>query len=223
MRLIFIAPPGAGKGTQSALITENYHLPQLSTGNLLRAEIKAGTPLGKSVADYINVGEFVPDEIMLQFLEDQITKDIYAKEGFILDGFPRTLYQAISLDRLFLKYNFKLDAVLILYVQKSELIKRLAARRTCLNCGASFHLEYKPPRVFNICDVCGSTLTQRKDDSEESIKTRIRNYNNLTMPIIEHYDSMNLIHRIDGVGTLDQVYARIDKVLKYLDKSGLSQ
>lgn len=223
MRLIFIAPPGAGKGTQSSLITENYHLPQLSTGNLLRAEIKAGTPLGKSVAEFINVGEFVPDEIMIQFLEDQIVKEKYAVNGFILDGFPRTLYQAISLDRLFLKHDFKLDAVLILYVPKSELIKRLAARRTCLDCGASYHLEYKPPRVANICDVCGNTLTQRKDDSEESIKTRIRNYNNLTMPIIEHYSAMNLIHRIDGIGTLDQVYSRIDKVLKYLDKNGLSQ
>lgn len=223
MRLIFIAPPGAGKGTQSALITEHYNLPQLSTGNILRAEIKAGTPLGKSVAQYINVGEFVPDEIMIGFIEDQITKEKYANEGFMLDGFPRTLYQAITLDRLFLKYNYTLDGVLILYVPKTELIMRLAARRTCLNCGASYHLEYKPPIKFNICDVCGSTLSQRKDDSEESIKTRIRNYNNLTMPIIEHYDSMNLIHRIDGMGTLDQVFGRIDKVFKYIARGGLSQ
>lgn len=216
MRIIFIAPPGAGKGTQSALITRDFGTPSVSTGNLLRAAIKAQTDFGKIAEQYINDGNYVPDEVVIKLIETEISTKECAEQGFILDGFPRTLYQAMTLDKSLVKHGVTLDAVLILYVPKTELIERLAARRICLDCGSSFHMLFNPPKIENVCDNCSSDLVHRADDHPEAIKQRIINYNKLTIPIIDHYEDKGLIQRINGMGEIDDVYKRIRGIVSGL-------
>jgi adenylate kinase len=213
MRLLFIAPPGAGKGTQSALITEKYGIPAVSSGNLLRAAIDKQTELGKIAEKYIHDGNYVPDEVIINLIEEELQNPVCSERGFILDGFPRTLYQALTLDKTLIARNMQLDAVLILYVPKTELINRLAQRRTCYNCGSTFHMTFNPPTVEGICDNCGSELHHRKDDRPGSIKNRIRLYNQETMPIIEYYSKMGIVHRVEGLGDINDVFAKIEKKL----------
>lgn len=209
MRLLFLAPPGAGKGTQSALITEEYGIPAVSSGNLLRAAIDKQTELGKIAEKYIHDGNYVPDEVIIDLIRHELEKPVCSEKGFILDGFPRTLYQALTLDKLLISKDMQLDVVLILYVPKTDLIQRLAQRRTCYNCGSTFHMTFNPPKIEGICDNCGSELHHRKDDRPGSIKTRIQLYNKETMPIIEYYSKMGIVRRIDGLGTIDDVFSQI--------------
>lgn len=218
MRLIFIAPPGAGKGTQSALITEKYGTPAISTGNLLRAAIKNETELGKEAKQYIEDGNYVPDEVVIELIKEAIMAPECQKNGFILDGYPRTEFQALTLGKILVPLGIKLDAVIILYVPKTVLIDRLSQRRTCLNCGATYHLEYNPPEKEGVCGVCGDDLVHRKDDRPGSIKTRISNYNTLTKPIIKYYKEQEIVYRVNGMGEIDQVNERIDAVLSGLIK-----
>ena len=202
MRIIFIAPPGAGKGTQSALITEKYGTPAISTGNLLRAAIKNETELGKEAKQYIEDGNYVPDEVVIELIKEAIIQPECKENGFILDGYPRTEFQALTLGKILEQLGIALDAVIILYVPKTVLIDRLSQRRTCLNCGATYNLEYNPPEKKGICGVCGDNLVHRADDRPGSIKKRIVNYNSLTKPIIKHYREMDIVYRVNGLGDI---------------------
>lgn len=212
MQLIFLGPPGAGKGTQAEKICKDYSIVQLSTGDILRANRKMGTELGKKAQQYMDAGELVPDSIIIDMIKQELAKP-ELKNGYILDGFPRTVPQAEALDKLLADMNQKLDTVLVLLVPNEELIKRLTARRTCRVCGKTYHLIYNPPKQDNICDLDGGELYQRDDDKEEPIRNRLVVYDNQTKPLIEYYSNKNIAEIIDGVGSIDEIYNRIKQVL----------
>lgn len=213
MRLIFLGPPGAGKGTQSERICRDYNVIQLSTGDILRANIKKGTELGKLAGMSINKGELAPDDVMI----DMIKAELHAKDvlnGYILDGFPRTVPQAIALDDLLHEMDKKLDVVLIIEASTDILIKRLSSRRTCRNCGKSYHLIYNPPKHEDVCDVCSGELYQRDDDTEEPIKTRLKIYEKQTFPLIQYYINKGIAEKIDGMGEIEDIYHQVKTVLE---------
>ncbi len=212
MRLIFLGPPGAGKGTQAERITQKYGIIQLSTGDILRANIKGGTQLGALAKKYIDGGNLVPDEVIINMIRDELGKPEMAN-GYILDGFPRTIPQAEALDKLLEEMGQKLDSTLVLEVPNEELVSRLTARRTCTNCGKSYHLIFKPPQKENICDACGSALIQRDDDHEGPIRNRLEVYEKQTMPLIGYYTDKGIAVKVDGVGALDDVFNRFCEVL----------
>ncbi len=212
MKLVFLGPPGAGKGTQSERICKDYGVVQLSTGDILRANRKMGTELGKKAQEYMDAGNLVPDDIIINMIKEELKKPELAN-GYILDGFPRTVPQAEALDKLLESMNDKLDMTLVLDVPNEELIKRLSARRTCRGCGKTYHLIYNPPKVENVCDVCGGELYQRDDDKEEAILNRLQVYEKQTKPLIEYYDKQGITKKINGLGTIDEIYERIKAVL----------
>jgi len=214
MRLIFIAPPGAGKGTQAAFVSEKYGIPSISSGNIVRAAIEEGTEIGKIAEKYIHEGNFIPDDIVIKMIEKEVTKPECVEKGFILDGFPRTLFQALCLDNKLKELKLCLDRILILYVPKTDLIKRLASRRSCYHCGATFHMKFRPPKVEGICDKCGSELHRREDDTPSSIKTRIRLYTHETIPIIDYYSRTGKVRRINGKGEVSEIFDSITEVLE---------
>lgn len=215
MKMIFLGPPGAGKGTQCENIIKDYGVVQLSTGDILRANRKQGTELGKEAEKYMCEGKLVPDEIIINMIREELAKPGLEK-GYILDGFPRTVPQAEALDKLLADMGQKLDTVLVLEVPNDELISRLTARRTCKDCGKSYHLKFNPPAKEGICDVCGGELFQRGDDQEGPIRKRLEVYESQTFPLIDYYENKGLARRIEGVGALDEVYSRIDRTLKEL-------
>ena len=212
MKLVFLGPPGAGKGTQSEFICRDYGIVQLSTGDILRENRKMGTELGKKAQSYMDAGNLVPDDIIIDMIKEELKKP-ELKNGYILDGFPRTVPQAEALDQLLASLNDKLDLTLVLEVPNEELIKRLSARRTCRQCGKTYHLIYSPPKQEGICDVCGGELYQRDDDKEEAILNRLQVYENQTKPLIDYYEKKGIAKRINGVGTIDEIYQRIKSVL----------
>lgn len=212
MRLIFLGPPGAGKGTQAERICSTYGIIQLSTGDILRENRKNGTELGKLAQSYMDAGELVPDNIIIDMIKVELQKP-ELRNGYLLDGFPRTINQAIALDNLLEEMEQKLDAVLILDVPNDELIKRLTARRTCKSCGKSYHLIFNPPAKENICDVCGGELFQRDDDKEEPIMNRLKVYENQTKPLINYYTEKSIAKYINGVGEIDEIFTRIKDIL----------
>jgi len=213
MKLIFLGPPGAGKGTQSESICRDFGVVQLSTGDILRANRKAGTELGQKAQKYMDAGELVPDQLIIDMIKEELKKPELAK-GYILDGFPRTVNQAESLDKLLLEMGQKLDTVLVLEVPNEELLKRLTARRVCRVCGKSYHLLYKKPKVDGTCDPpCGGELYQRDDDMEGPIMNRLKVYESQTFPLIEYYDRKNMSSKINGLGEIGDIYARIKAVL----------
>lgn len=216
MRIIFLGPPGAGKGTQSERICKDYNIVQLSTGDILRANRKMGTDLGKKAQSYMDSGALVPDELIIEMIRVELKNPDLAN-GYILDGFPRTVPQAEALDKLLEELGQKLDTVLVLEVPNEELLKRLTARRVCRTCGKSYHLIYNPPKVEGVCDVDGGELYQRDDDKEEPIMNRLKVYEAQTMPLIDYYSKKNLVDKIDGVGEIDFIYKQIQTVLnKYI-------
>ncbi len=212
MKLVFLGPPGAGKGTQSERICKDYNIVQLSTGDILRSNRKMGTELGKKAQSYMDAGNLVPDEIIIDMIKEEMKKP-ELENGYILDGFPRTVPQAIALDELLKSMNDKLDLTLVLEVPNEELIKRLSARRTCRQCGKTYHLIYNPPAKVGICDVCGGELYQRDDDKEEAILNRLKVYENQTKPLIEYYEKQGLAKKVDGIGSIDEIYQRIKYIL----------
>ncbi len=212
MRLIFIGPPGAGKGTQAESICSTYGVIQLSTGDILRQNRKNGTELGKLAQSYMDAGELVPDNIIIDMIKVELQKP-ELKNGYLLDGFPRTVNQAEALDELLKEMQQKLDSVLVLEVPNEELVKRLTARRTCKSCGKSYHLIFNPPAIENICDVCGGELFQRDDDKEEPIMNRLKVYVNQTKPLINYYSQKSIAKYIDGVGNIEEIFQRIKVVL----------
>lgn len=212
MNLILLGPPGAGKGTQAAKIIEKYNIPHISTGDIFRANIKEGTELGKKAQEYMNRGELVPDDLVIEIATTRLLADDCA-EGFLLDGFPRTVYQAEKLDEFLAAHGSKIDKVLDIAVEKEELMVRLTGRRVCKACGASYHVVNIPPKKEGICDVCGGPLVQRADDNAETVANRIEVYEAQTMPLIEYYEKAGNIAHIDGATGLESVFADIVKAL----------
>ncbi len=212
MNLILLGPPGAGKGTQAVKIVEKYNIPHISTGDIFRENIKKGTELGKKAQEYMNKGELVPDDLVVEIACSRLLQDD-CKEGFLLDGFPRTVYQAEKLDEFLAEHGRKVEHVLDIAVEKEELITRLIGRRVCRFCGASYHVVNMPPAKEGVCDLCGGELYQRADDTEETVVNRIEVYEAQTMPLIDYYEKAGVIAHIDGATGLDNVFADIVKVL----------
>ena len=212
LRTILLGPPGAGKGTQAVKIVEKYGIPHISTGDIFRENIKNGTELGKKAQEYMDRGELVPDDLVIEIATDRLLKDD-CKNGFLLDGFPRTVYQAEKLDEFLAAHDGKIDTVLDIAVGKDELITRLTGRRVCKACGASFHVVNIPPKKEGICDYCGGELIQRADDNLETVTNRIDVYEAQTMPLVEYYENAGNIAQIDGTTGLDNVFADIIKAL----------
>ena len=212
LRTILLGPPGAGKGTQAAKIVEKFNIPHISTGDIFRDNIKKGTDLGKKAQEYMNRGELVPDDLVIEIATTRLLEDD-CKNGFLLDGFPRTVYQAEKLDEFLAAHGQKLDKVIDIEVEKDELITRLTGRRVCKKCGASYHVVNIPPTKDGICDICGGDLFQRDDDTVETVENRIEVYNKQTLPLVDYYKKAGVLFEIDGTLGLEVVFAEIAKAL----------
>ena len=204
MRVVFLGPPGAGKGTQAKFLEEKYGACPISTGDILRNAVKDQTPLGKKAEEYIDKGMLVPDELMLDLIAERLRgKD--CQKGFILDGFPRTIAQADGLDEILAKMGTRLDYVFSIQVPRDLLVQRLTGRRTCKQCGYQYHVDFDPPSRKDVCDRCQGELYQREDDQEETIRARLHVYETQTAPVIDYYRKRGLIKEIDGVGDIENV------------------
>lgn len=212
MKLVLLGPPGAGKGTQAVKIAEKYHIPHISTGDIFRKNIKEGTPLGKKAQEYTAKGELVPDDLVIGLVEDRLTEDD-CKNGFLLDGFPRTVYQAEKFDAYLKERGQAIDKVLDIDVEKDILIERMIGRRVCKDCGATYHIKNMPPKKEGVCDVCGGELYQRADDTLETVTNRQQVYLEQTAPLIDYYERAGNIVHLDGAGALDKVFSDIAAVL----------
>ncbi len=213
MNIVFLGPPGAGKGTQAKILIERYGIPQVSTGDMLREHRAKGTELGKKAQEYMDKGQLVPDEIILGMVKERLSQPDCEK-GFILDGFPRTVAQAEALDKLLLDMGKKLDFALALIVPDELLVERLTGRRTCKNCGMMYHVKYKPSKVEGKCDVCGGELYQRPDDNEETVRNRLKVYHEQTAPLIEYYRGKGILREIDGSKSIEEITQQIISILE---------
>lgn len=208
LRAVLLGPPGAGKGTQAVRLVEKYEIPHISTGDIFRKNIKEGTELGKKAQEYMNAGALVPDELVVDLVKDRLQQDD-CKNGFLLDGFPRTIFQAEKLDEFLSESNLQMDIVINLKVEKEALIKRLTGRRVCKDCGASYHIVNIPPKKEGVCDICGGELIQRKDDNIETVENRINVYEEQTAPLIGYYKEAGSLVDFDGEASLDEVFDAI--------------
>jgi adenylate kinase len=197
MNLMLFGAPGAGKGTQAKYLIEKFNIPQISTGDMLRAAITEGTAMGMEAKGYMDAGKLVPDSTMIGIIKDRLAQDD-CKEGFILDGFPRTLAQAEALDALMKDMGISLDKVISLDVPDELIVGRITGRRVCSKCGASFHVEFNPSKVENICDYCGAELMTRKDDNADTVKSRLQAYHAQTTPLIKYYKDLGVFAQLDG-------------------------
>ncbi len=212
MRIVLLGAPGAGKGTQAAKINKKFGVAHISTGDILRENVKAETPLGLEAKGYMDKGALVPDELVIKLVADRLGKDDL-KDGFMLDGFPRTVEQAKELDKIVEKLGYKLDAVVNIDVDKSLLVERITGRRLCKDCKASYHIKYQKPAKDGVCDECGSELIQRKDDTKETVENRIEVYEAQTKPLIDFYGEKGIRKDIDGAKEFDEVFSQIEKAL----------
>jgi adenylate kinase len=214
MRIILLGGPGSGKGTQAKQLVEKYNVPQISTGDIFRAAVKEGTPMGLKAKSFMDKGELVPDDVVVGVVEERLAKpDLDG--GYMLDGFPRTLPQAEALDRLLDAQGKGIDHAVLVDVPDEELMKRLTGRRTCRDsaCGRMFHVMFNPPKKEGFCDVCGGELYQRADDSEATIRERLNVYAEQTAPVAGYYEKKGLLRKIQGVGPIDGIFAAIVKIL----------
>lgn len=213
MKLILLGPPGAGKGTQAKMLVEHFGVPQISTGDILRAAVKEGTPMGVKAKTFMDSGALVPDEVVVGIVEERLQKEDCGA-GFILDGFPRTVPQADALQSTLAGLGKELDAVVSLEVDIEALVARLAGRRACKSCGAGYHLQYEPPAKAGVCDACGGELIQRDDDQEETIRNRMSVYLEQTLPLVEYYQAAGLLSQVDGMLPIEDVRAAVLDVLQ---------
>lgn len=211
MRLILMGPPGSGKGTQAAFISKELGIPHISTGDMFRKAIRDNTELGLKAKEYMDAGKLVPDEVTIGIVRERL-QEPDCKEGFLLDGFPRTIAQATALDEILSSMNQQLDAVIDIQVPREELLKRLTGRRMC-KCGASYHIAFSPPNREGRCDKCDGELYQRQDDTEETINSRLDVYNEQTKPLIEFYANQGLLKNINGNQEIEKVLSEIGKSL----------
>lgn len=212
MKLVFLGAPGAGKGTQAKKLVEKYSIPQISTGDLLRAAVAAGTALGKEAKSYMDKGELVPDRVVLGMVEERLKQDD-CKKGYILDGFPRNTSQAEALDKMLAALNMPLTAAVSVDVPFDDLMKRLTGRRTCKACGQMYNIYFNAPQKNGICDKCGGELFQRDDDKEETIKKRLDVYNAQTAPLFDYYKNKGILKSVAGTGSIDDIFANICSAL----------
>ncbi|MBQ6334028.1 MAG: adenylate kinase [Erysipelotrichaceae bacterium] len=215
MNLLIIGAPGAGKGTMSELILEKYHLVHVSTGDMLRAAVKAGTPVGLKAQEYMNKGALVPDEVIHDIIVERLSQDDM-EAGFLFDGYPRTENQAEDLDVILKEIGKKIDCVINLNIADEELIKRITGRRLCPVCGEIYNIYYKPTTKEGICDKCGAELIQRKDDNLESLEVRLSEYHKNTQPVIEYYEKAGIVRHVDAANSVEQVFEDIKAVLEGL-------
>jgi adenylate kinase len=212
MNVIFLGPPGSGKGTQAKMLSERLGMLHLSTGDILREAVKEGTPLGREAKIYMDEGKLVPDEVVIGIVKEWLlSKGV--ERGVIFDGFPRTVAQAEALDRMMKELGGKIDWVIDIEVSEAEVLKRLSGRRTCRNCGAMYHLTFNPPKVDEKCDRCGGELYQRDDDKEETIKSRLKVYREQTEPLKDYYKRLGIMKSIPGEGEIEEIQREILKAI----------
>ena len=212
MKIIMLGAPGAGKGTQAKMIADKYNVPHISTGDIFRANIKNGTELGKETKTYMDKGLLVPDELTVKILLDRVAQDD-CKNGYVLDGFPRTIPQAEVLDKALTELGDKIDFAIDVDVPDANIIRRMSGRRACLACGATYHIEHVPPKAEGICDRCGEALVLRDDDKEETVKNRLNVYHEQTQPLIEYYTAKNILKTVDGTVDMQVVFDSIVAIL----------
>ena len=213
MRAVLMGPPGAGKGTQAQVLAQGAGVPQIATGDILRRAREEGTPLGRTAQSYMDKGELVPDEVMVGIIEERLRQDD-ARQGFLLDGFPRTVPQAEALEHLLRTLGMPLDAVLLLEVPEEAIVRRLSGRRTCPSCGRSYHVENAPPPADGHCGSCGAELVTRTDDKSETVLSRLEVYRRSTAPLKTYYEQHGLLRRVQGVGAVEEVTARLGAALR---------
>ena len=212
MKVIMLGAPGAGKGTQAKMIAEKYGVPHISTGDIFRANIKEGTELGMEAKKYMDQGQLVPDELTVRILLDRVAKDD-CKNGYVLDGFPRTIPQAEVLDKALSEINDKIDYAINVDVPDENIVNRMSGRRACLKCGATYHIEYAAPKTENVCDTCGEALVLRDDDKPETVSKRLKVYHEQTQPLIDYYTEQGVLKTVDGTRSLDEVFQAIVEIL----------
>ena len=212
MRLIMLGAPGAGKGTQAAKVAESLHIPHISTGDIFRANIKNGTELGKKAKAFMDAGKLVPDELTCDLVADRLAQSD-CSEGFILDGFPRTIPHSESLEEVLTKLGTKIDYAVNIDVPDEAIVSRMSGRRACVGCGATYHIVYNPPKTENVCDVCGQTLILRDDDKPETVQTRLKVYHDQTQPLIDFYSGKGALVTVDGTMGLEDVFKAILKAI----------
>ena len=208
MRIVLLGPPGAGKGTQARSLSGLWGVPQVASGDLLRAVVREDSELGREAAGYMDRGQLVPDDLVLRLVAARLGKPD-ARKGFILDGFPRNVMQAEALAKGLDRFGLKLDKAVAVIVPDEEIVKRISGRRTCRDCNAMYHVEFEPPAKPGVCDRCGGQLYQREDDAEETVRERLKVYREATQPLLDHYRQLGLLAQVDGVGRTDEVEKRI--------------
>jgi len=208
VRLVLLGPPGAGKGTQARSLAALWGIPQVSSGDLLRAVVREDSDLGREAASYMDRGQLVPDELVLKLIAERL-KNKDARKGFILDGFPRNVSQAEALGKGLDRVGLKLDKAIAVIVPDEEIVKRISGRRTCAKCNAMYHIAFEPPAKPGVCDKCGGELYQREDDAEETVRERVKVFAEATRPLLDHYGQQGLLAQVDGVGSTDEVEKRI--------------
>lgn len=217
MRLVFLGPPGAGKGTQAGMVSEKIGVPKISTGDILRDAVRQKTALGLKAQAYMERGDLVPDDLMLALVRERLSGGD-CRDGYVLDGYPRTLAQAVALDEILAAQAKKINAVVLIEVDDDEVVRRLSRRRVCPQCKALYNLDAGPPKVEGICDGCGAGLVTRTDDSESTIRTRLKVYRNETLPLVEYYENKGILKRVASKGGIQKVFSGITAMLSEVGK-----
>lgn len=212
MKIVLLGPPGAGKGTQAKSISNRYSIPHISTGDIFRSNISENTPLGVEAKKYMDNGQLVPDEVTINMVKDRLQQDD-CKNGYLLDGFPRTVHQAEALQEFLQERKEKIDTALLIEVPMNFILERMTGRRVCPSCGASYHMKFNPTKVQGKCDICGSDVIQRKDDSEETVNERLDVYQRQTQPLIDFYKERNQLSVVDGTKAINEVFESICHLL----------